>query len=75
MKSPTLNAKSHVAVHALRRFSYAGAVALLVLVALFTAANEVSVSESQFDAKLKVAAVAVDVGLSNVQQFFPASFR
>jgi hypothetical protein len=76
MRSPTLlNAKSYVAMSATRRIAFAGAVALLIVLTLFTAAEEASVSDAQFNAKLITAAAAVDVGLSNVQQFFPASFR
>ena len=49
-------------------------IALLLLVAL-VGTTEQSASEAQFDAKLKTAAAAVDSGLSDVQKFFPASFR
>ncbi len=49
-------------------------IALLLLLALFSA-SEQTASEAQFDAKLKTAAAAVDSGMSNVQKFFPASFR
>lgn len=50
------------------------AIALLLLAAL-VGASEQNASEAQFDAKLKTAAAAVDSGLSEVQKFFPASFR
>jgi GntR family transcriptional regulator len=57
MRSPTLlNAKSYVAMSATRRIAFAGAVALLIVLTLFTAAEEASVSDAQFNAKLKVAA-------------------
>ena len=50
------------------------AIAVLFIAALLSA-SERSASEAQFDAKLKTAAAAVDSGLSDVQKFFPASFR
>ena len=49
-------------------------IALLLLVALVGTTAQ-SASEAQFDAKLRTAAAAVDSGLSDVQKFFPASFR
>ena len=50
------------------------AIALLLFVALVSTTAQTA-SEAQFDAKLKTAAAAVDSGLSDVQKFFPASFR
>ncbi len=49
-------------------------IALFLLVALVSV-SEPTASEAQFDAKLKNAAAAVDSGFSDVQKFFPASFR
>ncbi len=58
-----------------QRIGLVAAIALCVLIALFASATEQSASEAQFDAKLQSAAAAVDTGLSQVQKFFPASFR
>jgi hypothetical protein len=58
-----------------QRISFVAAIAFGVLLALFASATEQAASEAQFDAKLQTAAVAVDTGLSQVQKFFPASFR
>ncbi|GEM_PF-2145590 len=49
-------------------------IALFLLVALLSV-SEPTASEARFDAKLKNAAAAVDSGFSDVQKFFPASFR
>ena len=71
---------SHVASQTQQRLSPAksliavAAIAVLLLAALISA-SEQRASEAQFDAKLKTAAAAMDSGLSDVQKFFPASFR
>ena len=49
-------------------------IAMLLLAGLVSA-TEKTASEAPFDAKLKSAAAAVDPGFSDVQKFFPASFR
>ena len=71
---------SHVVSRTQQRFSpthtfiAAAAIAVLLLAALLSA-SEPTASEAQFDAKFKSAAAAVDSGFSDVQKFFPASFR
>ena len=55
-----------------KSFIALASIALLVSVALVSTSEHV-VSEAQFEGKLRTA--APDSGLSDIQTFFPASFR
>lgn len=54
---------------------FIAATSIAMLLAALVSATEKTASEAQFDSKLKSAAAAVDSGFSDVQKFFPASFR
>jgi len=74
VKSSRVVSQLPKALSATQRLIAVALIALLLLVALVSTAEQ-SASEAQFDAKLQSAAAAVDSGLSDVQKFFPASFR
>lgn len=74
IKSSRVVGQTQLRLSPTQRLVAAAAIAVLLLASLLSAPEQ-SASEAEFDAKLKTAAAAVDSGLSDVQKFFPASFR